>query len=91
MSDFYQSEQGCMWPHQINGPIHVYDRASYKKYLSGEYQPPDHCICGAEITYETPITVVLVQRGQMTGEMILTLEIPLTLVRVDLSTEGDAP
>lgn len=89
MSDLYQSEQGCMWPHRVDSPIYVFDRDSFEKYESGEYKPPDHCVCGAKMEYVPPVTVVLVQHGRMTGEMILTLEVPLLFVKVDLTLEGD--
>lgn len=83
-SGFHQSEMGCMWPHRVDSPIYVYDQDSYDKYKSGEYQPPDHCICGAKIEYVTPVCLCLVRRGQMTGEMLMKVEMPISHVQVNL-------
>lgn len=77
-------EGGCMWPHHIDSPICVYDRESFDKYESGEYKPPTHCLCGVEISYDEPVCVALVEGGEMTGEMIITVEFPLTFVQLDL-------
>lgn len=83
------SEGGCEWPHYVDSPICVYDRDSFEKYQSGEYKVPTHCVCGAELIHEKPATVCLVEGGAMTGEMLLTLEMPLNNVQMRLLEEQD--
>lgn len=74
----------CIWPHEVTGPIYVYDRDSFDKYRSGEYKLPNRCICGAEIDYAAPVCICLVERGEMKGEMIMEVKIPLNFLTVDL-------
>ena len=76
--------RNCSWPHEV-GTIYVYDRESFEKYSSGEYKPPVRCLCGEEIKYEDALTFVLIEQGDMTGEMIVQVPIPLTHVTLDLS------
>ena len=76
-----------MWPHEVDEPIRVFDEESFKKYKSGEYKVPKVCVCGAPITYIEPVTVVLVKQGQMTGDMIMEMSIPLTHVTLNLGDD----
>lgn len=84
---FQTPEGGCMWPHHVDTPICVYDRESYEKYRIGEYKLPKHCICGVELSYDEPVCICLVEQGQMNGEMILEVPIPLTHVQLNLGTD----
>jgi hypothetical protein len=84
---FQTPEGGCMWPHHVDSPICVYDRESYEKYKSGEYKVPTHCICGVELSYEKPVCVCLVENEQLNGEMLLTVEYPLTHVQLNLGDD----
>lgn len=77
----------CIWPHEVDSPICVYDRESYDKYASGEYKLPKRCICGAELTYVGHVCVALVEQGEMTGEMIVQVEVPLRHVTLNLSDD----
>jgi hypothetical protein len=55
----------CIWPHYVDGPIVVYDRVSYDRYLSGEYSVPSRCLlCGSEIRYSHPLAIVLSLNGR---------------------------
>ena len=76
----FQTVEGCMWPHHVTQPICVYDRDSLEKYKSGEYKPPVRCICGAEITYDAPVCVCLVEHGQLNGEMLIEVEVPVPII-----------
>ena len=77
----------CPWPHFVDTPICVYDRDSYDKYQTGEYQLPKRCICGATLVYDKPVTLCLVEHGKTVGEMLLELEYPLTFIRTDILEE----
>jgi hypothetical protein len=76
-----------MWPHHVDSPICVYDRESFDKYKSGEFKHPTHCICGVELSYEEPVCICLVERGQMNGEMLVEVPILLTHVQLNLGTD----
>lgn len=84
---FQTPEGGCMWPHHVDSPICVYDRESYEKYKSGEFKVPTHCICGVELSYDKPICVALVENDMLNGEMLLTVEMPLTYVQLNLADD----
>jgi len=86
---FQTPDGGCMWPHHVDSPICVYDRESYEKYKSGEYKLPKHCICGAELSYDKPHSIVLVEDGQMNGEMLLTVEVPPHQLNISLTLDDD--
>jgi hypothetical protein len=88
---FQTPEGGCMWPHHVDSPICVYDRESYDKYESGEYKLPKRCLCGVELSYDKPVSVVLVEHGEMTGEMVLTVEYPLQRVVLSLGDDVSSP
>ena len=77
----------CPWPHEVDSPICVYDRESYEKYKTGEYKLPKRCICGAELTYVGHVAIALVEQGQLNGEMILQVEVPLRHVTLNLSDD----
>ena len=81
----------CPWPHFVDTPICVYDRDSYDKYQTGEYQLPKRCICGATLVYDKPVTLCLVEHGKTVGEMLLELEYPLTFIRTDVLEEQREP
>jgi len=84
----FQTPEGCMWPHHVTQPICVYDRESYEKYRTGEYRVPDHCICGAELTYDAPVCICLVENGQLNGEMLMEVEYPVEWVDLHVVREG---
>jgi hypothetical protein len=73
---FQTPEGGCMWPHHVDSPILVYDRDSFEKYKSGEYELPKHCICGVALSYEEPVCISLVLDDNLTWEMMMLVKIP---------------
>lgn len=75
----------CPWPHEVDSPICVYDRESFEKYKSGEYKLPKHCICGAELTYVGQVVIALVEHGQLNGDVIIQVDVPLTHLMITLS------
>lgn len=81
--------EACQWPHHVDSLICVYDRDSYDRYQSGEYQLPTRCICGASLVYDKPVCIALIEGGQMTGEIQLELEFPLTLIKQDLRDSAE--
>lgn len=80
----------CPWPHEINSPICVYDRGSYEKYKTGEYELPKRCICGAELTYVEPVLIALVVQDQMTGEVIAQTKMPVRFLTIDLLNDASS-
>jgi len=78
----------CPWPHHVTSPICVYDMDSYQKYRDGTYKVPERCICGEKLTYEKPVCVCLVERGQMTGDMLMTVECPVKFINWTKENEG---
>lgn len=79
----------CPWPHVVTSPICVYDRDSYDKYQTGEYEVPKWCICGAALVYDKPVVICLVERGEMTGDMQIEIEYPLARIQQDILHESD--
>jgi hypothetical protein len=86
----HQTLEGCMWPHHVTKPIFVYDRDSFEKYKSKEYKLPERCVCGAELTYDEPVCICLVEQGQMNGEMLVEVPIPMKYITLELG-EGVDP
>jgi hypothetical protein len=42
-----------------------------------------------ELSYDKPVCVALVENDVLNGEMLLTVEVPLTFVNVDLGGGAD--
>jgi hypothetical protein len=85
----HQALEGCMWPHHVTQPICVYDRDSFEKYKSGEYKLPRRCICGAELTYDEPVCICLVEHEQLNGEMIIEVPFPVQRLTLELGEDVD--